>query len=217
MNGPAVRPFGLEESMFRYLSIVVFTGAFYLYALYENITMLQTLMKPFPMIALIASLGAGRGGYGHWILLGLVTSLVGDVFLIFDKGFIPGLTFFLAAHVCYLGAFTSASKALKPIPLLIFAAWGGVAYYLLNPHLGDMRTAVTVYMCVICLMMWRAAALANKGSYGRAAAMGAVLFGISDTLLAFNKFYQSFDLAPYLVIITYWSGQYLITQSARKR
>ena len=67
------------------------------------------LFKPLTMVILIASLLPSAGLFAAWqwlIVLGLVFSLAGDVFLMLpsDK-FIAGLASFLVAHLCYIGAF----------------------------------------------------------------------------------------------------------------
>ena len=46
------------------------------------------------------------------------------------------------------------------------------------------------------------------------AAAGAVSFVFSDTLIGINRFVLSFEAAPYLLIVTYWLGQWGITASA---
>ena len=43
---------------------------------------------------------------------------------------------------------------------------------------------------------------------------GALLFVISDSVLAINKFYQSFEMAGIVVMITYGLAQFFITEGA---
>jgi uncharacterized membrane protein YhhN len=54
----------------------------------------------------------------------------------------------------------------------------------------------------------------NEKKPGRWMFTGALLFVISDSVLAVNKFYQPFALAPVLIMITYGLAQLLITQGA---
>jgi uncharacterized membrane protein YhhN len=44
--------------------------------------------------------------------------------------------------------------------------------------------------------------------------LGAVLFVVSDSLLAINKFYSSFELAGVLIMLTYGMAQLLIVTGA---
>lgn len=41
---------------------------------------------------------------------------------------------------------------------------------------------------------------------------GALLFVISDSVLAINKFYQSFELAGVVIMLTYGIAQFFITE-----
>jgi uncharacterized membrane protein YhhN len=47
------------------------------------------------------------------------------------------------------------------------------------------------------------------------AAAGAILFGLSDTLLAFDRFRGEIPHARYPIILLYWAGQIGIARSAR--
>ena len=77
---------------------------------------------------------------------------------------------------------------------------------------------VAVYTLVICAMMWRAAARlapATKPSTDVIAAfVGAVSFAASDTMIAVDRFGQSWTGARYWIIVLYWLGQLGITYSA---
>jgi uncharacterized membrane protein YhhN len=115
------------------------------------------------------------------------------------------------------------------VRLLPFAVWGLLAVLLLHPYLSGLLLPVFVYIIAIEIMMWRAAALV--GAHGKAqdfelaALLGAVAFGLSDTLLALNRFIWHDTLtmfgitpsAPFiatLVMILYWLGQWGIALSA---
>jgi alkenylglycerophosphocholine/alkenylglycerophosphoethanolamine hydrolase len=45
--------------------------------------------------------------------------------------------------------------------------------------------------------------------------VGAVLFGLSDTLIAIDRFHAPFPGARYAIILLYWAGQAGIAASAR--
>lgn len=83
---------------------------------------------------------------------------------------------------------------------------------LLFPKLGDMMVPVIAYATVISIMCMAALGRwhkANNGSFVFVLA-GAVFFIISDALIAINKFYAPFELASFLIMITYIKAQYLI-------
>ena len=55
----------------------------------------------------------------------------------------------------------------------------------MQPTLGEMMLPVGIYVMVIAVMLWRAAATFVQGDdSGRWATIGAVVFAISDSLLA---------------------------------
>ncbi|MDJ0836805.1 MAG: lysoplasmalogenase [Acidobacteriota bacterium] len=205
--------------MTKWLWTAVFAGGIlFPVGLVSGNPVLCALAKPVPVTAMIVLTALKPAGpYRNALLTGLVCSLVGDVFLV-DKGdmFLQGLIYFLIAHLCYLAAFLTEERKPGLLWLLPFLIWGIAAFAYLNNHLGDLRVPVIVYMSAICIMMWRACLLIGKGNHGRSAAAGAVIFGLSDTLLAINHFAEPFSAAPYLVIILYWTGQGLLTKSVTR-
>jgi uncharacterized membrane protein YhhN len=79
-----------------------------------------------------------------------------------------------------------------------------------------MRLPVRVYGLVISFMLMLALHLlflANRKA-GLYIAGGAILFVISDSLLAINKFYQSFEAAGFLVMFTYGLAQLFLATGA---
>jgi len=46
------------------------------------------------------------------------------------------------------------------------------------------------------------------------AAAGAVAFVFSDSMIGISRFVEPFDAAPYVIILSYWLGQWGITASA---
>ncbi|RME49244.1 MAG: lysoplasmalogenase, partial [Caldilineae bacterium] len=74
---------------------------------------------------------------------------------------------------------------------------------------------VLVYVLVILVMAWQAwARWRNTGETAALLAfVGAVLFVISDTVLAFNRFQGEFAAARALNLSTYFAAQWLIALS----
>jgi uncharacterized membrane protein YhhN len=77
-----------------------------------------------------------------------------------------------------------------------------------------MAVPVVVYMLAIGGMMWRAAARWGDHPGAAAAVIGAVLFGLSDTLIAIDRFRAPLRGAPFAIILLYWAGQAGIAASA---
>ena len=155
--------------------------------------------------------------YKLLVVLGLLCSLAGDVFLMLPQDrFIPGLVSFLLAHLFYIAAFTrGVGFDLTWWPLLLYLLYGGVMLGLLWPHLGGMRMPVLVYMAVILVMGRQALArwLTLDTLAAGLAAAGALLFVISDSVLALDRFRGRFVAARLLVLSTYFAAQWLIAWS----
>ena len=87
--------------------------------------------------------------------------------------------------------------------------------------LGALLIPVAAYALTISAMLWRALARVGEPDIARAsawlAAVGALLFVISDSLIGINRFVMPFEAAKYAIIITYWLGQFGIAASAFKR
>lgn len=195
-------------------------ASLYLLGLALGAPPLRLLAKPVPALCLaVVVLTERRDRYTRAIAAGLVLSALGDVLLEWPARFVPGLVSFLGAHVAYTVAFLSDERRLRLGRAVPFAIWLLAAFVWLRPGLGDMRLPVVFYMLAIGTMMWRAAArFEGPGAVlnGAAAALaGAVLFGLSDTLIAIDRFRAPFPGARYAIILLYWAGQAGIAASAR--
>lgn len=157
--------------------------------------------------------------YAIAIAVGLIFSLAGDVFLMLPGDrFTMGLASFLIAHVAYLVAFTTnVAVGSAPLLLLPFAAAAAALVGFLWKVLGSKRVPVVIYAVVLAAMAWAAASRAwiLDGRGAEWAAIGAVLFVVSDGSLAVNRFRARFRHAQTLIMTTYVFAQWLIALSAR--
>jgi uncharacterized membrane protein YhhN len=171
------------------------------------------------LILAIACLPAvGVESLYQWaIVVGLVFSLAGDVFLMLPHDrFIAGLIAFLLAHIAYIVAFTSgAPLGTAPWILVPIALIAAVILRVLWPGLGRLKVPVTVYVIVIVVMTWAAAArtVVLPSTATVLAAVGAVLFLASDAILALNRFGKPFRAGRALNLASYFAGQWLIALS----
>lgn len=177
------------------------------------------MLKPGTMvlILLIALSKAGEAGsYGWLIVLGLLFSIIGDIFLMLPSDrFVAGLTSFFLAHVVYILAFPAkwTFDALSVITGLIL---GGIAliYFMLirsgvRAEGGTLlQIAVVLYITVISLMVYRAAFSGEISVL-----VGAVSFYLSDAILAWNRFVKRDPRGEYAVMITYFLAQTCIAVS----
>lgn len=154
------------------------------------------------------------------ITLALVLSLGGDAALMFKTGraFLLGLSLFLLAHIVYSIAFTVPNGFYPQdlVTALVLIAAAVPIYLFLQPALGKMRVPVSFYILAICIMVNRAASTFFGDSFTILQAslmtVGAMLFWLSDLLLAVNRFRLPFKAEP-LGLFLYYGGQLLIALS----
>lgn len=158
------------------------------------------------------------------IAAALVFSWLGDVLLMFQGLFLYGLGAFLMAHICYIIGFKLAQKNpfsigqvnfiklfFQNLPIYLLAA---LFYFYINSGLGNLKIPVVVYLVVIVLMATTARERyekTNSISFWQVM-VGAMLFMISDGILAINKFYTAFPESGVLVMGTYIIAQFLIVR-----
>lgn len=171
--------------------------------------------------------------YEKWVLAGLIFSIGGDTLLMFvehgpqqEHFFLLGLGSFLLAQLCYLMAFLSYPEAKKsgsiikqPLLALPFLLYLAGLLYILWPGIGqDLRIPVSVYALAIVSMAIAAfnlKALLSSTAW-RMLIAGVLLFVLSDSLIAINKFLQPLSLARISIMATYLLGQYWIALAISK-
>ena len=202
-----------------WLILAVMGAVAYLYGVTMQATLLCLLSKPVPVLALLGWLqDAPASPYRRWISIGLLFSLLGDILLAWPVDlFVFGLGAFLVAHLAYLKAYLVDCRRLALLPLAL-ALLAGVSLFsvMAAKGLGDLLIPVAVYALAISAMLWRA--LARLGSHvpkrsAWLAAAGALAFVVSDSLIGIDRFVLPFGAAPYLIILSYWIGQWGIAAS----
>ncbi len=187
-------------------------------------------LKAFLMPALIAAVYFHPDFTSKKFLLGaLIFSWIGDVVLMFQSlnpsFFIGGLIAFLIGHIIYMMLFHKEKRSNMPQnSLFIRTGLMAIVAYLIGmlsllfPHLGAMRLPVTIYALTISAML--ATAIVGYSGWEAPAnawiLSGAILFVTSDSILAFNKFYQPIWLASFFIMITYLAAQYAIVVGVLK-
>lgn len=160
--------------------------------------------------------------------IGLFLSLIGDVFLLLThRWFRAGLTAFLCAHLAYICAFNLTLPALSfplyTLALAVFSLWLMIIAYLRlamrqsSSH-KRMLLSVSIYSIVIALMLFSALMTLFRPEWSLAAgllsASGGLLFFISDTMLAVDRFVRPFKRARFWVRVSYHLGQFLLAAGA---
>ncbi|WP_392340004.1 lysoplasmalogenase [Moritella marina] len=202
--------------------VILMCALLHLYGAYKELKWLFYVFKPVTTLSIAAlcwHLSPALSDYVWLILLGLLLSTLGDIFLMLPKDrFIPGLLSFLAAHVAYIVAFSMQLEITYTwaliTPLIIIAI---VYLTLLWPSLAEMKVPVLVYMSIIVVMAWisgeRYFTLESSASFY--AFIGAVVFLFSDATLAFDRFKKQSHSAYGVIIVSYYLAQYFIALSVR--
>ncbi len=207
--------------MFLLIIIISISAGLYIYSDFKKNQILKYIFKPLTTILIIILAiihqSESTNLYGYLIIAGLVFSLIGDVYLMLptDK-FIHGLAAFLIAHIFYIVAFSSGFGPYFDIGYLIPAAIYTLLFlWLLLPKTGKMKLPVLVYSLVLMTFLWQASGrffyLGNQTSLY--IIIGAILFVISDSILAYARFIKSYKLSQLLIHVTYWGAQVFIALS----
>ena len=140
---------------------------------------LRFFTKPFLMplvIAIYLLKVTKKSAINSWFLSGLIFSFLGDTFLLFKWGFLPGLGSFLLAHVLYILSFVKlrVAKMYASIPFILLYLFFLV--YFLHPYLKEMEIPVVIYGITLSTMAYFSLRTKNKWLVA-----GAFLFVISIT------------------------------------
>ena len=217
--------------MARFILILFFIdAAINLWAEYSQQEVLILISKPL-LISLLAlwffiKTRPFRHPFERWILVGLLFSIGGDTLLMFvengpkdDRFFLLGLGSFLLAQLSYLTGFLKypdartgavSQRPFLALPFLLYlivllsSLWEGIPEAMTLP--------VAIYALAIVGMAVAAYNLRNKLPFTAFSPLiaGVLLFVLSDSLIAINKFGDPIPLARIFIMSTYIIGQYLI-------
>jgi uncharacterized membrane protein YhhN len=209
-----------------------FIGISILYLVFDLLKMpdVTAFLKPFLVLSLLfATNQVDFFVTKKWLITALIFSLMGDCFLIFvaksELFFILGLVSFLCSHICYILLFNKQKKSVSSSKSKIYSLnFALIALYLLAmlwilaPKLGDLTIPVIVYATVLSLMY--ASAIKGNAFWTEAGKenvfLGALFFVISDSILAFNKFYMPIPMSSFLIMFTYILAQFFIVKGILK-
>lgn len=165
------------------------------------------------------------------LMLAIIFSCAGDTLLMLqstdEKFFMFGLGAFLVAQVFYIFAYrqhqssdtTNELQGLQKIryafPIVLSGTGLAVILY---GKLGDLKLPVLVYATVLTVMVLTALFRFGKTSSASFALVfgGAILFMISDSLIAINKFLDPLPQSGFWIMTTYIAAQYLIVTGLSK-
>lgn len=183
-------------------------------------------VKPLIMIwiAIYFILNREKHSFTVPVLLAFFFSWLGDVFLMLpartDMLFFAGVGGFFCAQVMYIivysrysGKKTKGYLQKNPVYSIFFLAYIAVMLILLLPEMeGLMKPIIILY--ALSLMLMSMTAFNRKGRVSERSYIlvfvGSLLFLLSDSLLAINKFHTALALSDLWIMSTYMAAQYLI-------
>lgn len=230
---PMLNKFHKMKKTFLVLFVLASVGE--IIAILGNLPSLQMFCKPSLMITLGLYYWASQKKRQEPIALSVVMAIafscVGDVFLMLQESnsnyFMFGLGAFLFAQIFYIFSYqqhrsSETGNELQGLQRIRFAipivlAGTGLVTILFN-RLDDLTIPVIMYAGVLTYMVLVALfrfGRTNAGSFAMVFG-GAILFMMSDSLIAINKFLEPLSYAGFWVMITYISAQYLIVDGLIK-
>ncbi|HWS28725.1 MAG TPA: lysoplasmalogenase [Clostridia bacterium] len=194
----------------------------HLYACFTGRNKLRTVTKPM-LMPLLAALYLVSAAEPHFIVAAaLLFGAVGDVFLLLPDNpvwLVTGGASFGLGHILYVAAFFLYADAAKlpaygiALILAFFIAAAAIGFTRLKPTVPQkLRGPVLFYMLILCAMGAAATvsffveALARRALFP----LGAILFLLSDAVLAHFLFVRESERKNFAVMATYIAAQTLI-------
>ncbi|WP_420580679.1 lysoplasmalogenase [Reichenbachiella sp.] len=217
----------------KYLFIVIAVAELLSHAM--EWSWLNQFTKPLLMPVLLVYFRKGLKGPVNLSFIlavfALLFSWFGDVALMYvaqaDWFFLLGLGSFAVAQTLYFFSFKNAKTqgggdnfapiqhVFNVLPFVVFAIG---LLYTLWPSLDGLKLPVTIYAILICMMALGAVyrnGRTNTESFNQVV-FGAILFILSDSLIAINKFYAPMENASIWIMGTYILAQWNIINGLLK-
>lgn len=200
----------------RYLYIVCFISAlvFELSQLFSFNYNFSSVLKSIPLLSLIFLVFRHLKESNRVLLIaGLLLGMTGDILLDINRetNFMFALIVYLLGHLLYIAVFHKRIQYNKTylIPVIVVLISTMVIGYFLRNIPNNLLIPVIIYLVVIALMVV-SSFMINNGNW--LIWSGALIFMISDTVIAVNKFLIPIPKSTFFNIGLYYLGQiFLIT------
>lgn len=186
--------------------------------------LLAFITKPFLITCLVFVYLVSVKKANFWFVSALFFSFWGDVLLLFkNQFFVLGLIAFLFTHLLYIKLLSSLLRRISSSTIVIislpFLFYFVSFLYLILDKVTDIKLPVVVYGLVLSLfgVLSFLYYLQNKTKASLWMFLGAILFMLSDSLIALNRFYDTKIDAQIYIMFTYILAQYLICKSFIKQ
>jgi len=191
-----------------------------IYAIVVGNQEIEMIAKPLITTSLVILYLLSVSKPNFWYVSALLFAFWGDVLLLFpDQFFVFGLASFLLAHVLLITVSSRFLQQVSKLRILVhslpFVVILAVLLYLIYPNLEELLIPVIIYGIVISvfgvvafLVYTNDKSIANSWLF-----LGSLIFILSDSILAINKFSQSSEFFGIAIMITYIIAQYLICKA----
>lgn len=224
----------MKNILFTFLFLASIIGVFT--GILIQSKLLDYLFKPLIMISIggyfLLNSGKLNKSVVRFAMIAFLFSLLGDSFLMIANGgnsyFIFGLASFLIAQIFYIFLFQKTIQlsgkesflTKNRIYLISYIFYGAMVYSILFIHLDFvLKIAVFIYITAIlgmsAMALNRFKTVSLKSFYF--VFSGSVLFLISDTLIALDKFLTPIPNDRIFVMSTYIAAQFLIMKGLLKQ
>ncbi|AUC14729.1 hypothetical protein BTO06_06035 [Tenacibaculum sp. SZ-18] len=200
--------------LFFLVSVLELTGV------YQKKIVLEFIFKPLLMVSLAAFYLVSVKKPSFLYLSALFFSFWGDLLLLFpEKFFVLGLVSFLITHLIYIKVIKGFLQKLSIITFMkygiIFLVYFGAIVFFIKDNLNELLIPVIVYGLVISSFGTFALInyLKNKATENLWLFIGAIIFILSDSTIAINKFYLIQADLGMIIMITYIVAQYFICKA----
>lgn len=216
--------------MYWLILLVLIAAVFDWLAIIKKTQRVKYITKPLVIVLLLFwfYLMTGFKSQGFLFAMALIFSCLGDIWLMLPAGFfILGLLAFFVAHCAYIAAFTPSLPTSPLVLIILVAALIVVSiFFFTQIRAGIIRTRGAhrlrvlsgIYCFILTIMAVSAIATLTRPEWQFAhaiqAAAGGVLFFISDTLLAYDRFVKPMKYGRLAVRVTYHLGQILLISAA---
>ncbi|MEG2233796.1 MAG: lysoplasmalogenase [Oscillospiraceae bacterium] len=204
-----------------FFAFFVLTSIIQLYACYTENKKWRSINKPFILANLLVFYLLSVSVPNYLILAAVVCSLAGDILLIFKKAFYVGGILFLAAHICFVVAFSQNinPEAIGVLTIILMA----LAYLTIvalesmvfrKGHSALTAIVSTVYLLVLgvmnCVALLQCLSLMTSASL--MVFIGSSCFFVSDSILCLREFRKDINVPKkyFWVMLTYVFAEGLI-------
>jgi uncharacterized membrane protein YhhN len=179
------------------------------------------LTKPGVILTLVVWLSSNVGLKFPlaWFPLALTCSLIGDILLMLpNERFLGGLIAFLLGHLAYILGFNPSLPPWNLATLLLALAFGLTSWRLYRriskSVKSSLRLPLKIYTAALAAMALSAGLTLVRQEWAPAPALtvsiGALLFLLSDSILAWDRFVARVPHSQLIVRISYHLGQFCL-------